>query len=188
MATKLPLFTIFLLSSTLLLPSSACPQCPHPVPKPPPPPPPTVIPCPPPPPPPKRPPPPPPTNPPPPPPTYPPPPPPILPPPPPPPPQELPCPPPPPPAAQGKCPIDALKLDACVDVLGGLIQIGIGPSAGESCCPVVTGLVGVDAALCLCTAIKLKLLNINLLLPIALDVLVDSCGKHVPDDFQCPDS
>ncbi|KAL6570527.1 hypothetical protein OROGR_000077 [Orobanche gracilis] len=84
------------------------------------------------------------------------------------------------------CPIDTLKLDACVDVLGGLIRIGIGASTKNACCPVLKGLVDLDAALCLCTTIKAKLLNINIFKPIALQVLVD-CGKVPPSGFQCPE-
>ncbi|CAI0375419.1 unnamed protein product [Linum tenue] len=99
------------------------------------------------------------------------------------PPKEPPCPPPPPPPET--CPIDTLKLGACVDLLGGLIHVGIGESAKSTCCPVLEGLVDLDAALCLCTTIKLKLLNLNIVLPIALEVLVD-CGKTPPPGFKCP--
>ncbi|XP_022728030.1 36.4 kDa proline-rich protein-like [Durio zibethinus] len=108
-----------------------------------------------------------------------------------PPPEEKPCPPPPPsfpyppPPAKQTCPIDTLKLGACVDVLGGLVHIGIGTSAKDTCCPVLQGLLDLDAAICLCTTIKAKLLNINILLPIALQVLID-CGKTPPAGFQCP--
>ncbi|KAJ6816211.1 36.4 kDa proline-rich protein-like [Iris pallida] len=179
-----------------LVPSSACPTCPYPYPPPPPPPPPSRVPCPPPPPkvypppPPKVKPPPPPPPPSPPSPSPPPPPPPKAVP--PPPPKPTPCPPPPPPKpkpcpppAAATCPIDTLKLDACVDVLGGLVHIGIGSGASGACCPALQGLVDLDAALCLCTPIKAKLLNIGILLPIALGVLVNDCGKHVPSGFQC---
>ncbi|GFP90885.1 36.4 kDa proline-rich protein, partial [Phtheirospermum japonicum] len=92
---------------------------------------------------------------------------------------------PPSPPAQEMCPIDTLKLGACVDVLGGLIHIGIGASAKDACCPVLEGLVDLDAALCLCTTIKAKLLNVNIIIPIALQVLLD-CGKNPPYGFQCP--
>ncbi|KAK8918588.1 36.4 kDa proline-rich protein [Platanthera zijinensis] len=170
--TTVILLSIFLALFSSLLLSSACPTCPYPTPPSPPPPLPKHSP---PPPPPKYSPPPPKYSPPPPPPNYSP----------PPPPQEIPCPPP-PPEGGGTCPIDALKLGACVDVLGGLIHIGIGASPEEDCCPLVQGLAGLDAALCLCTAIKLSLLNINLLIPVALEVLVDDCGKYVPEGFQCP--
>ncbi|CAI0375412.1 unnamed protein product, partial [Linum tenue] len=93
--------------------------------------------------------------------------------------------PPPPPPKPETCPIDTLKLGACVDLLGGLIHVGIGESAKSTCCPVLEGLVDLDAALCLCTTIKLKLLNLNIVLPIALEVLVD-CGKTPPPGFKCP--
>ncbi|CAN0910318.1 36.4 kDa proline-rich protein [Linum grandiflorum] len=92
---------------------------------------------------------------------------------------------PPPPMNPDMCPIDALKLGTCVDVLGGLVHIGIGQSAKSACCPLVQGLADLDAALCLCTTIKLKLLNVNLILPIALEVLVN-CGKNPPPGFKCP--
>jgi hypothetical protein len=83
------------------------------------------------------------------------------------------------------CPIDTLKLGSCVDLLGGLVHIGIGKSAKEKCCPVVEGLVDLDAAVCLCTTIKAKLLNIDVILPIALEVLLN-CGKNPPPGFKCP--
>ncbi|XP_010914263.1 uncharacterized protein [Elaeis guineensis] len=172
---------LLLINLTSLLPSLACPYCPTltppppkkkppsppkvrpspppPSPPPPSPPPPTQTPCPPPPSPPKpkpKPPPPPPSTP-------------------------VPCPPPP----SSKCPIDTLKLDACVDLLGGLVHVGIGEDEKEKCCPVLEGLADLDAALCLCTTIKAKVLNINIILPVALELLVD-CGKHLPSDYQCP--
>ncbi|PKI54076.1 hypothetical protein CRG98_025519, partial [Punica granatum] len=90
------------------------------------------------------------------------------------PPVEKPCPPPPPkvgpypPPAPQTCPIDTLKLSACVDVLGGLGHIGIGSSAKDTCCPVLQGLIDLDAAVCLCTTIKAKLLNISIVIPVAL--------------------
>ncbi|RID62975.1 hypothetical protein BRARA_E02010 [Brassica rapa] len=84
------------------------------------------------------------------------------------------------------CPIDTLKLGACVDVLGGLIHIGLGgSSAKKECCPVLGGLVDLDAAVCLCTTIKAKLLIVDLIIPIALELLID-CGKTPPPGFKCP--
>ncbi|KAJ4763459.1 Bifunctional inhibitor/lipid-transfer protein/seed storage 2S albumin superfamily protein [Rhynchospora pubera] len=179
--------TLTLVLFSLLISSNACPYCPtpvpptkpshpppspkpHPPPPPPPsPPPPSPKPCPPPPPPPSPkpcPPPPPPPSP-------------------PPPSVPKPCPPPPPTNNQGSCPINALKLDACVDLLGGLVHIGIGSQVKDTCCPVLEGIADLDAAACLCTAIQAKVLNLKVILPIALEVLVD-CGKHVPSDYQCP--
>lgn len=65
------------------------------------------------------------------------------------------------------------------------MHIVIGSSAKDACCPVLQGLADLDAALCLCTTIKAKLLNINIIIPIALEVLVD-CGKTPPPGFKCP--
>ncbi|KAK1297865.1 36.4 kDa proline-rich protein [Acorus calamus] len=89
-----------------------------------------------------------------------------------------------PPAGQS-CPINTLKLDACVSLLNDLVHVVIGSQATDACCPVLAGLADLDAALCLCTAIKVKALNVNLVLPVALQILAD-CGKHCPSDYQCP--
>ncbi|ESR43032.1 hypothetical protein CICLE_v10013358mg [Citrus x clementina] len=91
-----------------------------------------------------------------------------------------PPPPPPPPTEQQTGPIDALKLGACVDVLGGLIHIGLGHSAKEKCCPLLQGLADLDAAICLCTAIRVNALKlINLLVPISLQVLVSTTVANI---------
>ncbi|CAJ1944630.1 unnamed protein product [Sphenostylis stenocarpa] len=94
-----------------------------------------------------------------------------------------PCPPPKSPA-QATCPIDTLKLGACVDLLGGLIHIGVGDPVANQCCPVLQGLVEVEAAVCLCTTLKLKLLNLNIYVPLALQLLV-ACGKSPPPGYTC---
>uniref|UniRef100_A0A0D9W9C4 Bifunctional inhibitor/plant lipid transfer protein/seed storage helical domain-containing protein n=1 Tax=Leersia perrieri TaxID=77586 RepID=A0A0D9W9C4_9ORYZ len=86
----------------------------------------------------------------------------------------------------GKCPINTLKLLACVDALNGLVHAVVGAKAGDACCPLLSGVADLDAALCLCTTIKAKALGVSLVLPVAISVLVNECGKHVPSDFQCP--
>ncbi|KAJ4705621.1 36.4 kDa proline-rich protein-like [Melia azedarach] len=98
-----------------------------------------------------------------------------------------PVPKPPSPPKQKTCPVDALKLGACVDLLGGLVHVGIGRgSAKEACCPLLQGIADLDAAICLCTTIKARLANIvNLTVPVALELLVN-CGKNPPAGFQCP--
>ncbi|CAN6240851.1 unnamed protein product [Urochloa humidicola] len=100
----------------------------------------------------------------------------------------VPCPPPPstPPSPTGKCPLNTLKLLACVDALNGLVHAVVGAKPSEKCCPLLSGVADLDAALCLCTAIKAKALGINLVLPIAIEVLVNECHKNVPASFQCP--
>lgn len=96
-----------------------------------------------------------------------------------------PTPPSPSPGRGKTCPIDALKLNACVDVLGGLVHVVIGREARSKCCPLVQGIADLDAALCLCTTIRARLLNINIYLPVALRLLI-TCGKHPPNGFNCP--
>jgi hypothetical protein len=112
------------------------------------------------------------------------------PPPPPPPSSSTPCPPPPyspsPSTPTGKCPVNTLKLLACVDALNGLVHAVIGTKASDTCCPLLSGVADLDAALCLCTTIKAKALSVSLVLPVAISVLVNECGKHVPSSFQCP--
>ncbi|KAL6651359.1 hypothetical protein ACP70R_010284 [Stipagrostis hirtigluma subsp. patula] len=97
-----------------------------------------------------------------------------------------PTPTPPSPTPSGKCPLNTLKLLACVDALNGLVHAVVGAKAGEACCPLLSGVADLDAALCLCTTIKAKALNINVVLPIAIEVLVNECHKHVASSFQCP--
>ncbi|KAJ9129552.1 hypothetical protein P3X46_031601 [Hevea brasiliensis] len=93
-----------------------------------------------------------------------------------------PCPP--PPGAKATCPIDTVKLGACVDLLGGLVHIGLGDPVVNECCPVLQGLVELEAAVCLCTTLKLKLLNLNIFVPLALQLLV-TCGKTPPPGYTC---
>ncbi|XVE71499.1 hypothetical protein DITRI_Ditri10aG0155700 [Diplodiscus trichospermus] len=97
------------------------------------------------------------------------------------PPSGKPCPTPP---ATATCPIDTLKLGACVDLLGGLVHIGLGDPVVNECCPVLSGLVELEAAVCLCTTLKLKLLNLNIFVPLALQLLV-TCGKTPPPGYTC---
>ncbi|PKI52564.1 hypothetical protein CRG98_027036 [Punica granatum] len=94
----------------------------------------------------------------------------------------LPCPP--PAAPKDTCPIDTLKLGACVDLLGGLVHIGVGDPAVNECCPVLAGLVELEAAVCLCTTLKLKVLNLKIYVPLALQLLV-TCGKTPPPGYTC---
>ncbi|KMZ75950.1 14 kDa proline-rich protein DC2.15 [Zostera marina] len=100
------------------------------------------------------------------------------------------CPPPytytPPTGTGGKCPIDALKLGVCANILNGLINVVIGTPPKTPCCNLIDGLADLEAAVCLCTAIKANVLGINLNLPVSLSLLVNYCGKKIPSGFQCP--
>ncbi|XP_066380700.1 cortical cell-delineating protein-like [Miscanthus floridulus] len=103
------------------------------------------------------------------------------------------CPPPPPPPCPPApssggggmgCPRDALKLGVCANVLG-LIKAKVGLPPTEPCCPLLDGLVDLEAAVCLCTAIKANVLGIHLNLPIDLTLLLNHCGKTAPKAFYC---
>ena len=96
--------------------------------------------------------------------------------------------------------MNALKLGACASVLGGLLSLELGqeqqqqgsssPSGSTSttqpCCHLLGGLADLDAAVCLCTALRANVLGVvQLSLPVELSVLVNSCGKKLPQGFQC---
>ncbi|RRT61063.1 hypothetical protein B296_00004894 [Ensete ventricosum] len=89
------------------------------------------------------------------------------------------------PTASGACPVDALKLGVCANVLDGLIHAKAGKPPKEPCCSLVDGLVDLEAAVCLCTAIKANVLGIHLNLPINLSLLLNYCGKQSPTGFKC---
>ncbi|KAK9699937.1 hypothetical protein RND81_08G204900 [Saponaria officinalis] len=88
--------------------------------------------------------------------------------------------------ATGKCPINTLKLGVCADVLG-LVHAVLGaPPSGTKCCALIKGLADLEAAVCLCTALKANVLGIGLNVPIALSVLLSACQKDVPSGYKCP--
>ncbi|XWS45898.1 hypothetical protein CRYUN_Cryun14cG0018700 [Craigia yunnanensis] len=104
----------------------------------------------------------------------------------------VPCPPPkttpsPPsvPKKPSKCPEDTLKFGVCGSWLG-LVHEVIGTPPSKECCTLIAGLADLEAALCLCTAIKAIVLGvIKVKIPIALTLLINACGKKVPEGFVC---
>ncbi|XP_010533776.1 PREDICTED: lipid transfer protein EARLI 1 [Tarenaya hassleriana] len=87
--------------------------------------------------------------------------------------------------AVAKCPKDTLKLGVCANVLNGLLNLQLGQPPVTPCCSLIQGLADVEAAVCLCTALKANILGINLNLPISLSLLLNVCSKKVPSGFQC---
>jgi hypothetical protein len=84
-----------------------------------------------------------------------------------------------------KCPKDTLKFGVCGSWLGLVTEV-IGTKPSEECCTLVKGLADLEAASCLCTAIKANVLGIvNLKLPVAITLLLNACGKKVPQGFVC---
>ncbi|XP_074307504.1 putative lipid-binding protein AIR1B [Silene latifolia] len=85
-----------------------------------------------------------------------------------------------------KCPIDILKLAACANVLPGLLGVVLGAPPKSQCCSLISGLTDLDAAICLCTAIKANVLGISLNVPISLSLLLNFCNKAGDaSGFQC---
>ncbi|MCD7448978.1 hypothetical protein HAX54_048061 [Datura stramonium] len=83
------------------------------------------------------------------------------------------------------CPRDTLKLGVCGDLLG-LVNVAIGSQVTTPCCTLLEGLADLEAAACLCTAIKANVLGIvKLDVPVALSALVSACAKKVPTGFKC---
>ncbi|CAI9755358.1 unnamed protein product [Fraxinus pennsylvanica] len=91
----------------------------------------------------------------------------------------------PPKPSKGKCPRDSLKLGVCADLLNGLLNITIGTPPKTPCCSLIEGLVDLEAAVCLCTAIKANILGIHLDIPLSLSLLLNVCSKKVPKGFIC---
>nr|XP_017225128.1 PREDICTED: 14 kDa proline-rich protein DC2.15-like [Daucus carota subsp. sativus] len=81
-----------------------------------------------------------------------------------------------------KC--DPLKLGICANVLN-LVDVVVGSPPTLPCCSLVEGLVDLEAALCLCTAIKANMLGIKLNVPMALSLVLNNCGKDLPSGFEC---
>ena len=85
----------------------------------------------------------------------------------------------------GRCPRDALKLGVCADLLGGLVNATVGTPPVTPCCTLIQGLADLEAAVCLCTAIRANILGINLNIPLSLSLLLNVCSRNVPSNFQC---
>ncbi|XP_050230156.1 lipid transfer protein EARLI 1-like [Mercurialis annua] len=84
-----------------------------------------------------------------------------------------------------KCPRNTLELGVCANLLKSLLGVTIGTPPHTPCCSLIGDLVDLEAAVCLCTTIKASLLGIDLTLPIDLTLLLNYCGKQVPEGFQC---
>ncbi|PIN06482.1 hypothetical protein CDL12_20962 [Handroanthus impetiginosus] len=100
----------------------------------------------------------------------------------------VPCPPKAPsptPKKADKCPKDTLKFGVCGDWLG-LVHEVVGANPSSKCCELFKGLADLEAALCLCTAIKSNVLGaLKVKIPVALSLVINSCGKKVPEGFVC---
>ncbi|XP_047337537.1 putative lipid-binding protein At4g00165 [Impatiens glandulifera] len=97
----------------------------------------------------------------------------------------IPCSPATPKKVSAKCPKDTLKFGVCGEWLG-LVSEVIGSKPSPKCCSLLKGLADLEAALCLCTAIKTNVLGlVNIKVPVALNLVVNACGKKIPKGFVC---
>ena len=83
------------------------------------------------------------------------------------------------------CPRDALRFGVCANLLNGPIGAVIGSPPEHPCCSILEGLLDLEVAVCLCTAIKANILGININIPISLSLILNACEKTPPTDFQC---
>ncbi|KAL6903830.1 hypothetical protein ACP4OV_004643 [Aristida adscensionis] len=90
----------------------------------------------------------------------------------------------PPSPSYGKCPVNTLKFGVCANVLG-LVSGEAGKVPAEPCCSLLGGLADLEAAVCLCTAIKANVLGVVVDVPVKLSALVNYCGKCVPSGYIC---
>ncbi|CAN6854440.1 unnamed protein product, partial [Brassica oleracea] len=90
-------------------------------------------------------------------------------------------------SAQGTCPRNALQIGACTNVLNAIdLTLGNPPPPVPPCCSLIAGLADLEAAVCLCTALDVNVLGINVHLPIDISVLFNACSRFSPPSFQCP--
>nr|VDD24321.1 unnamed protein product [Brassica oleracea] len=90
-------------------------------------------------------------------------------------------------SAQGTCPRNALQIGACTNVLNAIdLTLGNPPPPVPPCCSLIAGLADLEAAVCLCTALDVNVLGINVHLPIDISVLFNACSRFAPPSFQCP--
>ncbi|KAG2327094.1 hypothetical protein Bca4012_036045 [Brassica carinata] len=87
-------------------------------------------------------------------------------------------------SALGTCPKDTLEIGLCANVLN-IVDIVLGYPPVKPCCSLIDGLVDLEAAACLCAALKVNILGINLNLPIYVNVLLNNCGHITPTVYPC---
>ncbi|XP_027335970.1 14 kDa proline-rich protein DC2.15-like [Abrus precatorius] len=85
---------------------------------------------------------------------------------------------------QPGCPKDAIKFGVCANVLN-LVNVKLGDPAVTPCCSLLGNLVDLEAAVCLCTALKANVLGINLDIPLSLSLLLNVCQMEVPEHYKC---
>ncbi|KAL1149902.1 hypothetical protein V6Z11_A10G221400 [Gossypium hirsutum] len=76
------------------------------------------------------------------------------------------------------------NLGVCLDLLG-LVDVNLGNAPTKPCCSLIEGLVDLEGAVCLCTAVRANVLGIHINLPISLSLLLRNCERKVATEFIC---
>ncbi|GMI80422.1 hypothetical protein HRI_001711600 [Hibiscus trionum] len=66
-----------------------------------------------------------------------------------------------------------------------LVDVELGNVPTKPCCSLIEGLLDLEAAVCLCTAVRANVLGININLPISLNLFLNNCGRRVPAEYIC---
>ncbi|KAH0887450.1 hypothetical protein HID58_063546, partial [Brassica napus] len=83
-------------------------------------------------------------------------------------------------AVKPTCPTDTLKLGTY-----GVSHRCCWLSTKLPCCALLKGIANLEAAVCLCTALKANVLGINLNVSVDLSLLLNYCGKKLRYGLQC---
>ncbi|KAK8671404.1 hypothetical protein V6N13_038000 [Hibiscus sabdariffa] len=77
-----------------------------------------------------------------------------------------------------------LNLGVCLNLLS-LVDAEVGNLPTKQCCSLIEGLVDLEAAVCLCSAVRANVLGININLPISLSLFLNNCGRRVSTEYVC---
>ncbi|KAL4289865.1 hypothetical protein GQ457_14G019730 [Hibiscus cannabinus] len=77
-----------------------------------------------------------------------------------------------------------LNLGVCLNLLS-LVDVELGNVPTKPCCSLIQGLLDLEAAVCLCTAVRANVLGININLPVSLNLFLNNCGRRVPTEYIC---
>ncbi|KAJ8447322.1 hypothetical protein Cgig2_013099 [Carnegiea gigantea] len=89
------------------------------------------------------------------------------------------------PTPEAKCPRDTLKFGGCTSWLG-LVSGVVGAKPSPKCCTLLQGISELEAALCLCTALKANVLGVvHIEMSIAISMMLSGCKKKIPEGFKC---
>ncbi|XP_052210256.1 14 kDa proline-rich protein DC2.15-like [Diospyros lotus] len=87
------------------------------------------------------------------------------------------------PSPAGGCP----QLGVCVKLLDELVGIFVGKPPNNQCCSLIPGVLDLQAAVCLCAAIRVHALEIlHISVDLAVRLIVNHCGSTTPPGFRCP--